>query len=373
MAAIGEDSHRKRKPLHGPELEIDVSAPEPPSKKALRKAKKQSGEDEAGTTNTSQTTTKAAENNTKDVEATPQKHSDYGIWIGNLAFSVTKDDIRQFLITNCSFTEASITRIHLPGPSDKNSRSKNKGFAYVDFSSPKAAEEAQGLSEHLVLGRRVLIKDARNFQGRPEKPQTDGKDTASPDVSDRPPSKRLFIGNLSFDATKELLEEHFSKCGSVSNVHIATFQDSGKCKGYAWIEFDELAAAETAVRGFKFVTEDDEEDEESESVPGKKPQRRKEWVNQVLGRRMRIEFAEDATTRYYKRFGKNSRGKKRDTEYRGEAEPGDFEGVAAEEKPHRQPTKAKPAKPDYTRYDQSTVQKLSGAMIEGQGKKTTFD
>ncbi|KAL4981755.1 hypothetical protein BDW68DRAFT_74050 [Aspergillus falconensis] len=368
MTGIGDENHKKRKLLDGPELEIDVSAPEPPSKKALRKAKKKATSADAKADAAKDDHEKAdshVESENAGTEAAPQKRSDYGIWIGNLAFSVTKEDIRRFLTTNCSFTDATITRVHLPKPSDKSSRVQNKGFAYVDFSTPKALEEALGLSEQLVSGRRVLIKDAKNYKGRPEKSQDGGNNT--PASSGRPPSKRLFVGNLSFDATKELLEEHFSQCGIVANVHVATFQDSGKCKGYAWVEFEDLEAAKTAERGYKYVTEDCDDEEDS----AQKPQRRKVWLNQVLGRRMRLEFAEDATTRYNKRFGKNGEGKKGATGNNGDAEPGDFEDVAVEEKPQRK--KAKNAKPDYTRYDESTVQKLSGAIVEGQGKKTTFD
>ncbi|KAL4907640.1 hypothetical protein BDW74DRAFT_111408 [Aspergillus multicolor] len=362
MTSIGEDNHKKRKLLDGPELEIDVSAPEPPSKKALRKAKKKASDTDTNVDKSKIDINVATAN--QATEAAPQKRSEYGVWIGNLAFSVTKDDVRRFLTTNCSFTDATITRIHLPRPSEKNSRAQNKGFAYVDFSTPKAVEEAIGLSEQLVSGRRVLIKDANSYKGRPEKSQDGGNNTASTS-SGRAPSKRLFVGNLSFDATKDFLEEHFSKCGTVANVHVATFQDSGKCKGYAWVEFEDLEAAITAERGFKYVTEDDE----AEQDPAQKPQRRKVWLNQILGRRMRLEFAEDATTRYNKRFGKN--GERKGAADNGEEEAGDFEEVAAEGKPQQR--KVKNSKPDYTRYDQSTVQKLSGAIIEGQGKKTTFD
>ncbi|KAL4783929.1 hypothetical protein BJX76DRAFT_237232 [Aspergillus varians] len=368
MAAIEEENHKKRKLLDGPEIEIDISAPEPPSKKALRKAKKAGDADAKTSDDSSKPTTNSK---TEDTEAPAQKRSEYGVWIGNLAFAVTKDDLRRFLLANCSFTDDIITRIHLPKPMEKNTRAQNKGFAYVDFSTADAVKEALELSEQLVSGRRVLIKDANNYQGRPEKSQEDGKDAAT---SGRPPSKRVFVGNLSFDATKEILEEHFSKCGTVASVHMATFQDSGKCKGYGWVEFEDISAAETAARGFKMVTEDDEDEGDSEPVSGKhskpqKAQRRKIWVNQILGRRMRIEFAEDATTRYNKRFGKE--GKKRDTE---NGEPGDFEEVAVEGKPQRnQAPRAKRAKPDYNRYDDSTVQKLSGAIVEAKGKKTTFD
>ncbi|KAL2836779.1 hypothetical protein BJY01DRAFT_221584 [Aspergillus pseudoustus] len=382
MESIGEGNHKKRKLLDAPEIEIDVSAPEPPSKKALRKAKKKAADPEAATKDESSKASKDpdSEKQAETTQAAPQKRSEYGVWIGNLGFAVTKDDLRRFLTTNCSFTDATITRIHLPKGQERNGKAQNKGFAYVDFSNPKAVQEAMQLSEQLLTGRRVLIKDAKNFQGRPEK-QEGGKDaTTAGTASGRPPSKRVFVGNLGFDATKEILEEHFSKCGSVSNVHLATFQDSGKCKGYAWVEFEDLAAAEVAVKGFKLVAEDDEDEVDSESEATKrgkphKPRQRKVWVNQVLGRRMRIEFAEDATTRYNKRYGKNGEKNKKDANNGGEAELGDFEedNTAKERPQHKQSARAKHAKPEYSRYDESTVQKMSGAIVEAQGKKTTFD
>ncbi|RAL06755.1 putative RNA binding protein Rnp24 [Aspergillus homomorphus CBS 101889] len=374
MASIGEGTQKKRKLTDVEEIEIDVSAPEPPSKKALRKAKK------AATTKPSESKpeTEGVTAAEKPSSTAPQKRSDYGVWIGNLAFTVTKDDLRTFLTSNCSFADTTITRIHMPKGAEKFGKSQNKGFAYVDFSTQKAAQEAIGLSEQLLTGRRVLIKDAKSFAGRPDKPQEDGQKAGS-GASGHAPSKRIFVGNLGFDATKEAIEEHFAQCGTVANVHVATFQDSGKCKGYAWVVFEDLAAAEAAVKGYVLVKEDEEEEEEEEAESDsekrkkpRKPRQRKVWVNFLLGRRLRMEFAEDATTRYKKRFGKDGEGKKNNNSETGDAEAGEFE--ATEEQPRQaRPPRAKQAKPDYTRYDQDTVQKLSGAIVESQGKKTTFD
>ncbi|KAI9928035.1 hypothetical protein ASPWEDRAFT_42211 [Aspergillus wentii DTO 134E9] len=375
MAGLGEGSEKKRKLHDGPELEIDVSAPEPPSKKALRKAKKKGNEP---------TSEGAAESKTQttDQEAsTKQQRSDYGIWIGNLGFNVSKDDLRQFLTSNCSFAETSITRINMPKGAERFGRVQNKGFAYVDFSSAKALNEALGLSEQLFSGRRVLIKNSKSFEGRPEKSQDEQK-TGS--ASGHAPSRRIFVGNLGFDATKEVIEEHFGQCGTVAHVHVATFQDSGKCKGYGWVEFEELPAAEAAVKGYVFVPEDDEEEEEEEEdegedadsgkrkpVKAKKPRQRKIWVNNLLGRRMRMEFAEDATTRYKKRFGKEGEGKRQDGA--DIAEVDNYQDATREQTARSRPERARRQKPEYTRYDQETVQKLSGAIVESQGKKTTFD
>ncbi|CRG83582.1 hypothetical protein PISL3812_00935 [Talaromyces islandicus] len=361
MSSEEDTSTKKRKLNDGPEIEIDVSAPEPPSKKALRKAKKM-GIDPA----------KVAEK--KEAEQPSNKRSPYGVWIGNMPFSTTKEDLRKFFTSNCTFTDTTITRIHLPQGPSKHGMAQNKGFAYVDFATQKAMDEAIGLSELLILGRRVLIKGAQNFQGRPDQHQQAGASKATA-TSAHPPSKRIFVGNLGFDATKEALEEHFAPCGTVVNIHLATFEDSGKCKGYGWVEFETVDAAQHAVDGFVKVADDEDEDEDeavedddnsdsdetksAKNTKPKKPKTKKIWVNRLLGRQLRMEFAEDAATRYKKRFGKEGKGRSEDqTEEGGE-----------------QNRRAQRPKVDKTpsRYSKDTVQRLTGAIVEAKGQKVTFD
>ncbi|OOQ90763.1 putative RNA binding protein Rnp24 [Penicillium brasilianum] len=379
MTEVVDPSQKKRKLQDGPELEIDISAPEPPSKKALRKAKKEKKPDGEAKDTDKPKTEKTESKDAADSEA---KRSQYGVWIGNLSFNTTKDDLRQFFIDNCSFTNDAITRVHMPKGAEKFGRFQNKGFAYVDFSTEKALEEAIGLSEQLLTGRRVLIKNANSFEGRPEK--TAEQANAATAKPGHPPSKRIFVGNLSFDVTKESLEENFARCGTVTNVHMATFQDTGKCKGYAWVEFEEISSAEAAVRGFVMEKEEDEEEEEEESSDSsdsdeeskkpkkkskkksKKPYQRRIWVNQLLGRRMRMEFAEDATTRYKKRFGKDGEGRKND-------QPAITEEGAERSEQQPRVRKQRRASIDESRYSKETVQRLSGAIVEAQGKKVTFD
>ncbi|KAJ5372171.1 Nucleotide-binding alpha-beta plait [Penicillium concentricum] len=369
MSEITEVSQKKRKLQDGPEIEIDVSAPEPVSKKALRKAKKNKGDDGDDEKPKS---SKSSKPESKEAE-TEGKRSKYGIWIGNLSFTVTSEELRMFFTVNSDIHESDITRIHLPKGPERFGRSQNKGFAYVDFKDKKSLQEAIGLSEQLMAGRRVLIKDANSYEGRPEKSETQENAAAK---SGHPPSKRVFVGNLSFDVTKENLEENFAKCGTVTNVHMATFQDTGKCKGYAWVEFEELAAAEAAVRGFMLIKEDDGEEDSSDSGSDSdsasekkkkskklKPRMQRIWVNQLMGRRMRMEFAEEASVRYKKRFGK-------DAEKKDEPAITEVDGESRERPRYN---KKKPDPIDESRYSKETVQKLSGAIVEAQGQKTTFD
>jgi RNA recognition motif-containing protein len=385
MPGLEEDNHKKRKLDEVQEIEIDVSAPEPPSKKALRKAKKK-GIDPAAVTSSATKDETGTETKTEATQTQhpPKNRSDYGVWIGNLSFTTTKDDLRKFFISNCSFSDATITRIHLPmGPSKFNGTPQNKGFAYVDFSNEKAMNEAVGLSEQLVAGRRVLIKGSKNFEGRPDRDQQAGSSKAS----GHPPSRRIFIGNLGFDATKELLQEHFSPCGPITMAHVATFEDTGKCKGYAWVEFETLEAAESAVKGFVKVPEDDDDEEEDEETgsdaedepkKARKPKTRKVWVNRFLGRQLRMEFAEDAATRYKKRYGKDAKGKGKGMATDGEeldgndATNGDSgEGAKSNHAPKERRPRKENQKP--SRYSKETVQRLTGAIVEAQGKKITFD
>src|ERR671937_2290566 len=61
---------------------------------------------------------------------------------------------------------------------------------------------------------------------------------------------RLFVGNLSYHATEAELREHFSAVGPLLNVHLPTERESGRPRGFAFVEFNDPAQAEEAIRRF---------------------------------------------------------------------------------------------------------------------------
>lgn len=293
---------RKRGDKSYNEIEVNVAAPEPPSKKALRKAKKgkparaipgESNEDEQNVDTT--------------VDGNNSKRSEYGVWIGNLPWRAGKPELTKFMLDNAGISESDIMRIHMPAPvklkidpSRQKLQPQNKGFAYVDFKTELACKAVIALSEKLLTGRRLLIKNAKSYEGRPDAAATNGK-------KEKPPSKRIFVGNLTFDTTEDDLNAQFSKCGNVVGVFMATFEDSGQCKGYAWITFQEVSSAESAVRGWIEWKEHVDEDK-NDKDDGKAKKVRKWWINRLKGRSLRIEFAEDPSIRYQKRYGKPRAG-----------------------------------------------------------------
>ncbi|PRW59679.1 cleavage stimulating factor 64-like [Chlorella sorokiniana] len=65
---------------------------------------------------------------------------------------------------------------------------------------------------------------------------------------DAPPASTVFVGNLSYDLTEQDVIEHFSQVGPVKHVRIVTERDTGKPRGFGFIEFFDIPTAESAIR-----------------------------------------------------------------------------------------------------------------------------
>jgi RNA recognition motif-containing protein len=114
-------------------------------------------------------------------------------------------------------------------------------FAFIDFATEEAVAAAVAKSESDLNGRALLIKDSKNYEktGRPKREPAEVEGVSDGGkAGDRvakkqknPPSPTVFVGNLSFNTTREAIQQQFEPCGRIRKVRLATFQDSGKCKG----------------------------------------------------------------------------------------------------------------------------------------------
>jgi RNA recognition motif-containing protein len=57
---------------------------------------------------------------------------------------------------------------------------------------------------------------------------------------------RLYVGNISYGTTQETLEKAFSEHGEVTGVNIITDRQTGRPKGFAFVEMATPEAAEAA-------------------------------------------------------------------------------------------------------------------------------
>jgi len=58
---------------------------------------------------------------------------------------------------------------------------------------------------------------------------------------------KLFVGNLSFETTSEQVRALFAPAGEIVNVFIPTDRDTGRPRGFAFVEFSTAEAAAAAI------------------------------------------------------------------------------------------------------------------------------
>ncbi|KAG8929088.1 hypothetical protein FRC02_006026 [Tulasnella sp. 418] len=209
-------------------------------------------------------------NESNDEKPFPKRQN--SVWVGNLSFQTTPDQLRDF------FKEVGVvTRINMPSGKMKG---RNRGFAYVDFETSEAQRMAITYSESNLLGRRLLIKDGGDFEGRPTVTNsTSGNPLQDQDAQPKglskwaqkilkdqanPAGPVLFMGNLGFETTvdsiRKMIDTHqrsrpdndpkanseaevkghktdSDTTSGLRKVRMGTFEDSGNCKGWAFLDF----------------------------------------------------------------------------------------------------------------------------------------
>ena len=60
-------------------------------------------------------------------------------------------------------------------------------------------------------------------------------------------AKKLYVGNLSYQTTSAQLETLFSEVGSVAEAIVVEDRDSGRSKGFGFVEMADEAAAASAI------------------------------------------------------------------------------------------------------------------------------
>ena len=61
---------------------------------------------------------------------------------------------------------------------------------------------------------------------------------------------KLYVGNLPFSATDDSLRELFAQSGTVNSARIITDRDTGRSKGFGFVEMSTDAEAQEAISKF---------------------------------------------------------------------------------------------------------------------------
>ncbi len=58
---------------------------------------------------------------------------------------------------------------------------------------------------------------------------------------------RIYVGNLSYEVTEEELRQEFGAFGEVASVEIITDRDSGRPKGFGFVEMPSASEGQAAI------------------------------------------------------------------------------------------------------------------------------
>jgi len=137
---------------------------------------------------------------------------------------------------------------------------RNSGGGRQRSGSTRKPEKKKGFFAKLlsIFG---LEGDSNKGTGRPKSvKRVSGADKTASNTSERrsKPSRapeivpvespRLYLGNLSYDATESDLNDLFSGVGTVQEVEIITHRRTQRSKGYAFLEMTSVEEAERAVQ-----------------------------------------------------------------------------------------------------------------------------
>ncbi len=110
----------------------------------------------------------------------------------------------------------------------RDGKGNAKGIAYVDVETPEMAKSCLALDQKEFKGSKLSVM------------------LSAPPGSGEKDKRTVYVNNLTFDVTKERLEKLFEPHGKVADVRIIKDPNTGKAKGYAYVEFATEEAAKAA-------------------------------------------------------------------------------------------------------------------------------
>ncbi|KAK0776447.1 hypothetical protein LTR75_010857 [Friedmanniomyces endolithicus] len=188
------------------------------------------------------------ENYSSDSRSTDRARSDAPpsriCYIGNLFFEVTAPQLEAEL---SQFGAVANSRIVT------DARGLSKGFGYVEFEDQNSADRAVREQDRKVFqGRRMAVQyhvrkertdtsaSSESRQGGSNSGTSFGRQSRAP----TPPSKTLFIGNMSYQMSDRDLNDLFREISNVLDVRVAIDRRSGQPRGFAHADFVDVASAE---------------------------------------------------------------------------------------------------------------------------------
>jgi len=63
-------------------------------------------------------------------------------------------------------------------------------------------------------------------------------------------NKKLYVGNLPYELSDDDLKNHFSQAGNVTSANVIRYHDTGRSKGFGFVEMEKEEDAQKAIDMF---------------------------------------------------------------------------------------------------------------------------
>eukprot|EP00163_Fabomonas_tropica_P031110 TRINITY_DN7289_c0_g1_i3.p1 TRINITY_DN7289_c0_g1~~TRINITY_DN7289_c0_g1_i3.p1 ORF type:complete len:705 (+),score=211.03 TRINITY_DN7289_c0_g1_i3:481-2595(+) len=182
---------------------------------------------------------------TEQPDAEEQDGLGYSVYVKNLNFSTTDHTLRQVFSKY-----GNIRAVNIPKKKDSKGKQTSIGYGFVEFTSREAAQAAvAGLEGTIIDDHAISVKFSarRHGQGHADDKAKGGSSSKG---GANPPSTKLLVRNLPFEATKKELRDLFSTFAQVKSVRLPRKFNGGH-RGFAFVEFLTKQEAKTAFDALK--------------------------------------------------------------------------------------------------------------------------
>ena len=141
----------------------------------------------------------------------------------------------------------------------RNSRRPRRGGSRRRFDTRDDRAESRAPAKKSFWQKVTAFFGSADSSSKPSAPARNGSPKAHNNGAPRPArasrkpesvevtSPRLYVGNLSFDATESDLFELFNGVGQVQNAEVVTYKHNERSKGFAFVQMQSVEEAKRAV------------------------------------------------------------------------------------------------------------------------------
>ncbi|CAL4121782.1 unnamed protein product [Meganyctiphanes norvegica] len=146
------------------------------------------------------------------------------LFVGGLGRSTTEDSIKNYFESYGNITVKLAVN---------QETGQSKGFAFITFPQPDSVDQVQANRPHKIDGRdvgttRVLPKDENG-------------------VADNTQVKKIFVARVKGPVEEDNLRQVFGEYGNVVSVTIPTDKESGRQKGFIFVEYDDTDSVDKVI------------------------------------------------------------------------------------------------------------------------------